>query len=268
MTATIERATSIHLNQAATQELLDWAASIQESDATYFEKAQALVTRLGAHYRADGLTEIGFWTPDLMSIVMRRQLIYLEIFTPLEPIDFRAPDQTICFRCDRVPLEAQDEYYWGVLDGLQPGTREQAGSFYWLRYTDQYDQPQIIRDVMAYSLPYGVFGPAELYDMRQLEAERADLAYFQAQGVARQPWALSSDPVPGCLYPLSATARKRVPRAAAPRNILQIHVGTASAAGTVESLTQIYQTLSNKLAQGEALTPAEQNYVSYDAIQL
>ncbi|HZG38267.1 MAG TPA: glucosylglycerol hydrolase [Nodosilinea sp.] len=31
---------------------------------------------------------------------------------------------------------------------------------------------------MAYSLPYGVFAPAEVYDLRRLQSQRADLGYL------------------------------------------------------------------------------------------
>jgi hypothetical protein len=246
----------LKLDEEATQALLDWAAAIDHSDATYFEKSQALVRQLGAHYRPDGLTQIGFWAPELTAQVMRQKEIYLEVLTPLEAIDLRAAQQNITFRRDRINLKQQGEFFWGVVAGMRPGNREQVGSFYWLRHVDQQDKLQAIRDVVPYSLPYGVFGPAELYDIDRLQRERADLDYFRATAtVTPNP----SD---------EADDTEAIPRVSAPCNILQLHVGTASAEGTFEGLTRVYREISEKLAANEPLTPAEQTYIGYDAVQL
>jgi hypothetical protein len=71
-----------------------------------------------------------------------------------------------------------------VLEGMKPGTKEELGCFYWLRYLDMNsDDVKVIGDCLAYSLPYGVYAPAELYDMASLQRNRKDLEYF-AQGDA------------------------------------------------------------------------------------
>ncbi|NET31962.1 MAG: alpha-amylase [Cyanothece sp. SIO1E1] len=248
----------IELVADETQALVDWAADVTSSEATYFRKAQQLAQQLGAHYRRDGLTQIGFWTPELAGdVIQSERQIYLEIFTPLEPIDFRAPEQIVSFRRDCVQLTQQGEYVWGVISGMRAGTRQQAGSLYWLRYRDDVqNQMLIIRDPLAYSLPYGVFAPAELYDIEKLQQQRADLLYFEMTGVLATPESKA------------AQLDMAIPRLSAPVNILQIHVPTASAAGDFAGLTHIYKCLSEKLATNQPLTAAEENYVGYDAIQL
>ncbi|VEP14791.1 conserved hypothetical protein [Hyella patelloides LEGE 07179] len=238
---------SIELVSKETGKLLAWASGLESSTNSYLEQAQALARKLGAHYRPDGLTEIGFWVPGLIRDALHEREIYLEVFTPLEPIDWRSQEQRISFRRDRLHLEQQGEYIWGVLSGMTPGTKEQAGSFYWLRYIDRAEKLRTIRDLMPYSLPYGIFAPAEFYDLASLQQSRADLEYFKA------PKTLKKD---------------QTYRVEAPRNILQMHVGTASAEGTIEGLTAIYKTISEKIINNEPLTTAEQNYVGYDAIQL
>lgn len=247
------------LDDQETQVLLDWAANIDQSDATYFQTGQLLATRLGAHYREDGLTEIGFWTPGLAAeVIQSERSIYLEVFTPLEPIDFQATEQEITWQRDRIPLILQGEYIWGVIKGLRAGTREQAGSFYWLRYIDNQGHVKTTRDPLAYSLPYGVFAPAELYDSDQLQRQRADLGYFKTTGAqtkSRKGF-------------LASDLKNPPPRLPAPVCILQLHIHTASPEGTLAGLTRIYQRISDKLSQGEDLTPIEQNYVGYDAIEL
>ncbi|MBE9064513.1 alpha-amylase [cf. Phormidesmis sp. LEGE 11477] len=232
--------------------LVEWADSIhRDLTTTYFEKAQRIAHRLGANYRSDRLTEIGFWTPELAGdIIQSEHKLELEIFTPLDSIDFRAKEQQVRFRRSRIPVIKQGEYVWAVVYGLKAGTRDQAGCFYWLRYEDADGKVQIIRDPLAYSLPYGVFAPAELYDVRKLQKKRTDLAYFRHTGSSTN---------------LSDIT---IPRLPAPTSILQIHVNTASAAGTLEGLTEIYQRISDKLADGQALAPEEAVYAGYDAIQL
>jgi len=241
----------LQLVEDETQTLLDWATSIMKSDDTFFGKGQKLARRLGAHYRRDDLTEFGFWTPELTAdVIQSERTLELEVFTPLQPIDFRAPQQSLKFQRDRIPVAKQGEFTWAVVTGVQAGSREQAGCFYWLRYVDADGHVHIIRDPLAYSLPYGVFAPAEVYDMRRLQRHRGDLNYFRRTAA---PKGIPDAPVP------------RVP---APTNILQIHVKTASLDGTLEGLTQVYRRISDRLAAGELLTPAEEVYTGYDAVQL
>ncbi|MDT9298455.1 MAG: glucosylglycerol hydrolase, partial [Arthrospira platensis PCC 7345] len=138
-----------------------------------------------------------------------------------------------------------------------------VGSFYWLRYIDQAEKLQAIRDPLAYSLPYGVFGPAELYDIETLQAQRADLEYLSRRGTSRHP---TIDLHDDDLSPLPNP--RLIPRVRAPKNILQLHVGTATAAGTFEGLTSLYSRISDKLAKNIPLTPLEENYIGYGAVQL
>ncbi|MEM7771747.1 MAG: glucosylglycerol hydrolase [Cyanobacteria bacterium P01_A01_bin.37] len=248
---------------------MQWASDVTDSDDTFFERGRQLASRLGAHYREDGLTEIGFWTPELAGeVIQSERTIYLEIFTPIEPVNFRASEQTLTFRCDRLPAPQQGEYIWAVVSGMQQGTRDQLGSLYWLRYLDGQAVLNTIRDVVAYSLPYGVFAPAEVYDMRQLEQNRADLAHFERTGIPTPlslPAVDSSADIPTSII---LDSEHSVPRVPAPVNLLQLHVATASPGGTLESLTELFQRISDKLAQGETLTPAEMNYTAYDGVQL
>lgn len=244
----VDTSRSIDLDEEATQELLEWVFGIENSENSYFEQAQQVATKLGAHYRRDGLTEVGFWAPELSAQqAIKPQEIFLEILTPIDDIDFRAPESVVSFRCNRLRLWQHGEYLWGVIRGMRPGTEEQAGSLYWLRYLDARDRLHTIRDPMAYSLPFGIFAPAELYDMERMQAQRPDLHYFRD-------------------YP--PRQGDEIPRLSAPKNILQLHVGTASEGGTLESLAALYRRISDKLDRGIELTPAEKNYIGYDAIQL
>lgn len=251
----------IALVEDATDTLLAWAALMENSCETYLQRSQRLAARLGARYRPDGLTEVGFWTPELAAeVIPSERDIFLEIFTPTEPVNFAAPEQTVRFRRDRVPLRHRGEFVWGVLSGMIPGDRDRLGSLYWLRFVDMDGHPHIIRDVLSHSRPYGVFGPPELYDIDQLQLHRRDRPYFDATGIPAHLEAglLASD----------LDDPNLIPRLSAPTAILQLHVNTATPDGSLAGLTRLYQTISDKLDRGEPLTPAETCYVGYDAIQL
>ena len=238
----------VYLVEEETKKFITEIAEVEKNqDLTIFEKNQLIAIRLGAHYRSDSLTEIGFWSPQLMREVLHPKEIYLEIFTPTEEINWRQPLQQINFRRDCVYLKRRGKFFWGVIDGMQAGTKEKSGSFYWLRYITPSGEVEFIRDVMAYSLPYGIFAPAELYDMASLQQERKDLDYFQSTGT---------------------TEDNHIPRVGAPKHILQLHVGTASKEGTFEGLTRIYRDLAEKIRQSKPLSAVEKNYIGYDAIQL
>lgn len=239
----------MYLELTETQKLLDWADSVANAEDTIFHQGQAYARRLGAHYRADGLTEFGFWTPELAAdVIQSERTLELEILSPLQPIDFRADQQTVDFQRTRIPVMQHGEYVWAVVAGLTAGTRDQTGCFYWLRYVDPEGREHPIRDPLAYSLPYGVFAPAELYDMDRMQRQRADLPYLHRTAV------------PG--------ANGEIPRLPPPTNILQIHVKTASPEGTVEGLTRLYQQISDQLAAGEDLSPTAMAYIGYEAVQL
>ena len=244
----------VTLDLDATQALVDWAADIEASSEPDFHKAQMLATRLGMQCHSDGTVSIGFWTPELAPGTSFLKDAYLEVFTPLEAVDFSLDEQTVRFRRDCIPLQQEGEYVWGVLKGPLLGDRHQLGSLYWLRCLSESLDPNevglsvrtVIYDVLATSLPFGVFAPAEMYDFNRLQRERTDLEYFG---------------------PVQVDASAAV-RVQPPTNILQLHVGTASKQGTIAGLTEIYRRIADKLSAGLPLSPAEQNYIGYDAVQL
>ena len=92
----IRTAANLRLVDDETQTLLNWAASVMASEDTYFGRGQRLAKRLGSHYRRDGLTEFGFWTPELIGDVIRSERsLELEIFTPLTPIHFQEDRKSV-----------------------------------------------------------------------------------------------------------------------------------------------------------------------------
>ncbi|NBC19003.1 MAG: hypothetical protein GVY18_17010 [Bacteroidetes bacterium] len=243
----MERPSPVRLHDTRTARLLDWIRSIRASDASPFETARALARRLGAHVR-DGCVEVGFWTPEIIEQDIPEDQVFLEVLTPPANLDPTASEQRVTFQRDRVPLQREGPYHWGAVEGLRTGRRDQVGAFYQLSYRDREGRWQTIKDPLAHSVPFGAFAPAEVYDLASVHADRADADYFQDLDTVTDP--------------------DGVPRITAPVNMLEIHPGTASADGTLAGLRAIYAEIARKRRAGEPLTPAEQHYVGYDAIQL
>lgn len=231
----------------ATDDLIAWVKATQSAARSPFEAAQAIVGRLGAHYR-DGQAEVGFWAPEVTRDEFPAESVFLELWTPLEAVDLQANQQRVRFRRERIPLQREGEFLWGVISGMSPGTRKRLGTLYRAGYEDRSGTQHTIPDYLAYSLPFGSFAPAEFYDVGRLDRERQDREYFSK---------LDAKPDPD-----------GVPRIQPPSNILQIHVSTGSGSGTLAGLADVYGTIAEKIRADEPLSPAEKAYVGYDAVQL
>jgi hypothetical protein len=230
----------------ATRELVDWVRDVRASAPSPFAAARRIVRRLGAHPDA-GRAALGFWIPSLLARIPVDR-IRLEVLTPLEELDLQTEKQSVSFRRERLELVAEEGYVWVVVEGMVAGTRERIGTFYWLAYREDDGAWHHLPDPMAASLPFGAFAPAELYDLAQLDRRRADRDHFsQLEGEIEEDGVLRVGP---------------------PVNILQLHVRTASAEGTLAGLASVYRRIGAKLESGRPLTPAEENYAGYDAVQL
>ncbi|MGJ3239159.1 MAG: glucosylglycerol hydrolase [Anaerolineae bacterium] len=232
-----------------TQDLIAEINAIQQQAETAFGASRQIARYLGAHRRDDGYTAFGFWTPVLKEIDIPPERVFLDLFTPSEPIDFSQTEQVVNFRRDRINVLLDGEFSWAVVDGVTAGTRETVGTFYQIVYQSREGEWVALRDHLAYSLPFGAFAPAEFYDVDAMFEARTDHEHFH-QHLDTQP-----DP-------------DGVERVQFPTNILQIHVHYATEAGSIAGLTRIYQQIARKIENGDTLTPAEQNFIGYEAIQL
>jgi hypothetical protein len=241
----------------ATAALVEWHDAVVADHDDDFEAAKELVTRLGAHYDADtGVAEFGFWTPELLDEGVPEETVSLELLTPAEEIDYESLDEAgaeIEFHRDRVDVERNGDYHWVAVEDVRAGTRERFGAFYRLAYgTD--DGVETVTDPLAYSTPFGSFAPPELYDWASLDASRADRGYFETLGTDDER--------------VSTTEHDGLPRVDPANAMVEIHPGTATEDGTLGGLARHYEAIGDKLESGEALTPAERNFVGYDGIQL
>lgn len=213
-----------------------------------FEKARLTARSLGAQPLKDKRgVRFGFWQPSWQEIPLKN--IFLELWIPLEDLNFALPLQRGKFRRLSLPLQRRGALLWSIVEGLPLGTETQSGAFYCLRAEEGGGASREAHDPLASSVPFGAFAPAEVYDMESLLAERKDKDHFTKH--------LNTRPDPD-----------GSPRIQPPANILQIHPGTATAEKTLAGLTRLFQETAEKLTQGEALTPREENLLSYEAIQL
>ena len=246
MTTTNRSETPCRVVQETTEKLAAGAEQVLSESDSEFEAARRLATRLGAHH-VDGRAEIGFWTPELEEKSVPQDKVFLEVFTPLQELDFGSREQQVRFRRELLSPTVRGEYTWAVVEGMTPGTRERVGSFYQLRYLDEEDTWHTVTDPLAHSTPFGAFAPAEFYEVESLHRNRADLDYYAAlREKAGEGGIASFDP---------------------PANILQLHVGTATEGGTLADLVRLFSEIAEKVRSGEELTPFEKSYTGYDAVQ-
>ena len=133
------------------------------------------------------------------------------------------------------------------MSGLNKGTKDQFGSFYSFVIAKNGEE-KIVNDPMAYSMPYGIYAPAEIYDIESVLQNRRDKTYF-------------SDYLPKILDP---DTRRQPPSV----NLLEIHTPTATHDGTLHGLTTLFKRIGNKIRNKEKLTLYEKTFVGFDAIQL
>ncbi|MEO1680311.1 MAG: glucosylglycerol hydrolase [Pseudomonadota bacterium] len=210
---------------------------------TAFAGEQAIARKLGGQVDGEVAT-FGFWTPELLDARVPQGDVFLEVLRPADRFDLTRARQVVRFERAYLPVVRQEAHTFAAVRGMVAGTRTQGGDFYALVWRDAEGAWHRILDPLAASLPFGAFAPAELYDLEAMQAARRDRAYFEAL----------ADDTPHKFRPVA--------------NILQIHVPTATAGGTLASLTRHYERLAERVDQGLPLEPADQLFLGYDAVQL
>ena len=237
----------IESDMDAAHALAEEAQTLWTTSETTFAAECAIARKLGGQVEGD-LAVFGFWTPELLDARVPAGDVFLEVLRPAEPLDLTRARQEMRFERAFLPVARADTHTFAAARGLVAGTRERIGDFYALVWRDAEGDWHRILDPLAASLPFGAFAPAELYDIATIDAARGDRAHFEALAPA------SGDSPPTKLGP--------------PANILQIHVPTATAGGTLASLTRHYERLAERVAAGLPHEPGDQILLGYDAVQL
>ncbi|MBM9596395.1 hypothetical protein JM664_18110 [Rhodobacteraceae bacterium MCCB 386] len=210
---------------------------------TAFEAQREISRHLGGRW-VKNRAEFGFWTPELLDHRVSDGDVFLEVLSPVEPLDLTRAHQEVRFERQFLPVARYEAHTFAAAEGLRPGRRDAIGDFYALVWRDAHDVWHRILDPLAMSLPFGAFAPAELYDVEAMQAARGDSAY----------WASVRGEAPHKFGP--------------PTNILQIHVPTATAGGTIASLTRQFERLAERLRHDLPKEPLDELYLGYDAVQL
>ena len=233
----------IRLDETASESLADWSAARYRESASTFAAEQSIARRLGARVEAPGRVTFGFWAPELLDRRVPDGDIFLELLAPAEPVDLEQWHQVTDFERLLLPVRRHESHVFAVVDGLCAGTREVVGDFYALCWRDGEGVEHRIVDPLAVSVPFGAFAPAEILDAAALEAERGDRAYYEGLGDS-------------------------VHKFGPPTNILQLHVPTATAGGTLASLARHFERIAERLRRALPLEDADAIYAGYDAVQL
>ena len=239
----------VSADDGATEAFAERFRKARADAPTVLEGWRAVTPMLGARPVGDGLTEIAFWTPELIDRGVPIGDVFLEVLTAQGEVDLQVSRSEVRFDRTLVPTVRDDDVTLVAVHGMVAGTRERVGSFYSLVWRDVEGFERRILDPLAASLPYGAFAPAELYDLASLDADRADADWFTALGEREE-------------------MRDGVPTVRPPTAILQVHVPTATRGGTLASLTRHIQSLAARVAADEAETPADRLWLGYDAVQL
>ncbi len=240
------------LDTAATAELLTWVDAQRDAAEDPHDLARRLAPIMGAHPREDGSVAVGFWAPRLVRFHVADSDIALEILDPVGDLDITRARDTVRFRRTLVPVERRGELVFAVVRGVAIGTREQLGSFYALHFVQADSAPARILDPMAASLPFGACAPAEIYNLEVARRDRGDVEHWRRLAAT----AASDRCGPG------------IAKVGPVTNILQLHVPTATAGGTLASLTRWFEHLAEQVRTGAEPTPHERAFLGYDAVQL
>lgn len=252
----------IRLNEQLTQEAANRVREIISNNSAY--DAAKLITRefLGSRKVDSDKALFGFWVPGLVDgdIKGKENQIKLELYTALNSIDFPAlkkgEETEIDFQKDLVQLAAVDNYMVGVVENVSIGTADNAGSLYWLRYFEG-NTSYLMRDPLVESTPLGVYAPAELFDIKGMLDQRADMDYYKS------------------FY--KTIFEDGSYRARDVGMHIEIHPETATEEGTIKALTERYKEIGKKIQANldagkadmyDGLSPADLNFVAFDSIEL
>lgn len=229
---------------AKTDKLLDWCERQYTSQPTTFDAERAISRRLGATVLEDGRVAFGFWAPELLDHRVPDGDIFLELLSANGELDLLRSHQSVEFERLLLPVRRHEALVFAVVDGLIGGTRDRIGDFYALCWRDNEGQEHRICDPLASSVPFGAFAPAEIFDISDMQRERRDRSYYEAlQGESAHKFQV-------------------------PTNILQLHVPTATAGGTLASLARHFHRIAERLRNNLPLEDGDELYMGYDAVQL
>jgi len=233
----------VRVHEAATRELLERVRAERRSGDAF--EAARRIARLAGGRCEDGRAEFGLWCPDLPA----EATVALETIQRLASLP-HGQEGEVPVRRQRLPMVRDGAWAWLAVTGTVAGARDRDGTLYRFVIRRPGEEDAVVGDPLAASLPFGLDGPAELYDVAGMHVGRADLDLFRRLGIGGEDEGYEP------------------PRVAPPTTILQVHVGTATHGGTLADLADLYRALGDKVRAGQEPTPAESAFLGYDAVEL
>ena len=172
--------------------------------------------------------------------------VWLELFIAPDPLDPAAQAASVAFERSRIAMECYDAFASVCVEDVPVGNRSEVGAFYRVVAVDSDGREHKYHDALAASLPYGAFAPAEVIDLTELLSGDTHEEHFRR----------------------IAPSGETVPRLKGPLNILQVHVATATPEGTLAALTRRINAVAEQVRSGADLSPADEIWLAYDAIEL
>jgi hypothetical protein len=164
-----------------------------------------------------------------------------------DELDLERSQQTMAFQRCCCPCRATRRSFSPSSTACSTGDARAVGDFYALCWRDSDGREHRICDPLAASVPFGTFAPAEILDTQGLHRDRTDRAYYEQ---------------------LAAAAGDAIHKFSTPTNILQVHVPTATAGGTLASLARHFERIAERLRHDLPLEDGDELYMGYDAVQL
>ena len=214
-----------------------------EGGLTY-QSAKVLAGYLGAHVLDSSSARFCIWYPGIKN----SDSIFLELFLPISELIYDKPDQHCNMKYYRLPVLQAGDFFIAVIDEIVAGNENSFGSFYRFLTVDSNGTQKIILDPMAWSLPYGILAPAEVYDIKSILRNRKDQIYYL--NLEKQ---------------FRNKGDNRIPPS---DNLLEIHTGTSTQEGSLQELALRFKQASVSLAKGLPLTQAQKNFSGFNGIEL
>lgn len=229
-------------NQLKTNDYIDYLDLSNAKNISH-SNAPALAKELGSHVKGNSVRFL-LWNPELRKCTSA----HIKIYIPDSHLFYDKPDQHCNITYYQFEMEMIGEFAAVVVDHLQAGNKEQFGAFYEFEiWPENEEKPVTVRDPMAWSVPYGVHAPAEVYDIQSVLSRREDIGYFKK---------------------VVQSSLDEYGRVKASANILEIHTATATLEGTLASLSQRYKQIAAALEENRPLSPDDKNFIGFDGIEL
>ncbi|TVR14739.1 MAG: hypothetical protein EA391_12295 [Balneolaceae bacterium] len=147
-----------------------------------------------------------------------------------------------------LPSTKTGDFIIAVVDQIKVGNESDFGAFYQFVTTDKEGNKRVIRDPMAWSLPYGIYAPAEVYDINSVLKNRKDHAYYRS---LEQIFRKNGD--------------NRIPPST---NLLEIHTGLSTNEGTIHELAMRFQQTGINIQKDLPLTTFQTYLAGFDGVEL